>query len=78
MIHIVKGFKKILKSGNYIVRIRIPDPEFRKFETIFFLKCIVANIFSETKFSLKWFFQQDAFIKKVLFLDLNRALCRSL
>ena len=53
MIHIVKGFKKNFKSGNYIVRIRIPDPEFRKFETIFFLKCIVANTFSETKFSLK-------------------------
>ena len=30
-----------------------PDPEFRKFETNFFLKCIVTNIFPETNFSLK-------------------------
>ena len=47
MIHIVKGFKKILKSGKYIVRIRIPDPEFRKFKTKFFLKYLVVNMCSQ-------------------------------
>ena len=47
--------QKKFKSGKYIVRIRIPDPEFRKFETNFFLNCIVVNIFHETNFSLKWF-----------------------
>ena len=54
MIHIKRGFKKILKSGFYIVRIRIPDPESGKFETNFFLKCIVANLFPETNFSLRY------------------------
>ena len=33
MIHIIKGLKKI-QSENYIVRIRILDPEFRNFEKI--------------------------------------------
>ena len=53
MIYIIKGFKKILKSGNYIVRIRIPDPESGKFENFFFLKCIIANIFRVANFTLE-------------------------
>ena len=52
MIHIVKGFKKIFKSGNYIVRIRIPDPEFRKFENFFFHKHMIANIYYVANFCL--------------------------
>ena len=42
MIHVVKGFEKILKSGNHIVRIRIPglSPEFQELKTNFFLKCM--------------------------------------
>ena len=44
----IQKFQKIRKTYS-------PDPEFRKFETNFFLKCIVVNIFHETNFSLKWF-----------------------
>ena len=47
MIHIKRGFKKNFKSGFYIVRIRILDPESGKFETNFFLKCIVVNMCSQ-------------------------------
>ena len=73
MIHIRKGIKKILKSGFYRVRIRIPGPESGKFETNFFLKCIVANIFPETKFALKRFLLQAAFINQAPSLGLNYA-----
>ena len=57
------SIQKKIKSGNYIVRIRIPDPVFRKFETNFFLNCIVANIFPETNFSLKWLLLWVPFMK---------------
>ena len=73
MIHIRKGIKKILKSGFYRVRIRIPGPESGKFETNFFLKCIVTNIFPETKFALKRFLLQAAFINQAPSLGLNYA-----
>ena len=73
MIHIRKGIKKISKSGFYRVRIRIPGPESGKFETNFFLKCIVANIFPETKFALKRFLLQAAFINQAPSLGLNYA-----
>ena len=52
-----------IKSGFYIVRIRILDPESGKFETNFFLKCIVAKNFCVTNFSLEWFLLWDAFMK---------------
>ena len=34
----------------YIVRIRIPDPEFRKFETIFFLNALLRTFFLKQSF----------------------------
>ena len=44
--------------------------EFRKFETNFFLKCIVANIFPVMNFCLKWFLLQDAFMNQAQYLGL--------
>ena len=58
------------KSGNYIVRFWIPDPEFRKIETNFFLKCIVANICPVMNFCLKWFLLYDAFMNWAQYLGL--------
>ena len=71
MIHIRKGIKKILKSGFYRVRIRIPGPESGKFETNFFLKCIVANIFRATNFFLKWSLLWVPFMKWAQCLGLD-------